>query len=339
MRRLVTILSILGLIVGAGLHLNVALSSNQGPVIEHFRVNSVTPKKPPLSYDFEVMACSSLGQIEATIDFGDSRTTRFSLECGTLKNVLHTYSRSGEYEVALSVRDRQGRRQERSFSFEVREEPPLIDIFEINSSSNTRVDGLVLFDVKICALDDREVDTTLRFGDGQSASVPTTCGAQSISHRYSTAGNFAAVLTAKNLSGFRSQKTLAVSINGAPTPPPPPPGNLRGRTVRIQDDLDELWYITRSGQRRRVLSEQVFLSYPGNETGDIIIISRSRLEDFPLNRLIRWLDDNRIFLLDGGQKRWIATQAALNRLGLHRELVAPVNLTEFASWPTGSAIW
>jgi len=99
----------------------------------------------------------------------------------------------------------------------------------------------------------------------------------------------------------------------------------------------KIYYITNSGLKRHILNEQVFNSY-NNKWNDVVSVSGTELNAYPDNNLIKQEGDNKVYKLESGQKRWIKTAEAFNRLKYDWNKVAPVNSTEVNVYPTGTEI-
>lgn len=108
------------------------------------------------------------------------------------------------------------------------------------------------------------------------------------------------------------------------------------RLVRLPND-EKVYYITASGMRRHIPTPQVFESY-GNKWHDVVTITVEEFESYPANNLIKLEGTTKIYKVMLGKKHWVKNFDAFRRLGFRLEDVAPVNLTEFNSYPEGSPI-
>jgi hypothetical protein len=99
----------------------------------------------------------------------------------------------------------------------------------------------------------------------------------------------------------------------------------------------KVYYITESGLKRHIPNEQVFSSY-NNNWPDIVKVAPSVLNVFPDNNLIQGQTDTKVYKLENGQKHWIKTPDAFNRLNLDWTKIASVNSTELAAYPEGAPI-
>jgi len=99
----------------------------------------------------------------------------------------------------------------------------------------------------------------------------------------------------------------------------------------------KIYYITNSGLKRHILNEQVFNSY-NNKWNDVVSVSGTELNAYPDNNLIKQEGDNKVYKLESGQKRWIKTAEAFNRLKYDWNKVAPANATEVNAYQEGTPI-
>ena len=106
----------------------------------------------------------------------------------------------------------------------------------------------------------------------------------------------------------------------------------------LQVDGDsKIYYLTESGLKRHIPSSQVFLSY-GNSWNDVIKISNAELNAYSDNVLIKAEGDYKVYKLENGNKKWIKTAIAFNRLGYDWLGIGLVNGTEINSYPDGGSI-
>lgn len=113
-------------------------------------------------------------------------------------------------------------------------------------------------------------------------------------------------------------------------------GYERAKLLRI-DGGSRVYYITEAGYKRHIINPQVFLSY-GNKWEDIIDVSFETLNSYPDNPLIRGQGDYKVYKLENGQKRWIKSAEAFNKLGLDWSNIAPINSMEFNAYPAEAPI-
>jgi len=110
----------------------------------------------------------------------------------------------------------------------------------------------------------------------------------------------------------------------------------RAKLLQVAGD-SKVYYITESGLKRHIPNEQVFSSY-NNNWPDIVKVAPSVLNVFPDNNLIQGQTDTKVYKLENGQKHWIKTPDAFNRLNLDWTKIASVNSTELAAYPEGAPI-
>ena len=110
----------------------------------------------------------------------------------------------------------------------------------------------------------------------------------------------------------------------------------RAKLMRVTGTSD-IYYVTQSNMKRKVPNMETFYSY-GNKLEDVIDISWKELGWYEENRLIKYNGDWKIYLLENSKKRRIETADVFNRHGYDWSKIAPVNWTEFASYPESSII-
>lgn len=110
----------------------------------------------------------------------------------------------------------------------------------------------------------------------------------------------------------------------------------RAKLLRAEND-EKVFYITESGLKRHIPNTNTFNSY-GNLWQNVVIVKDFELSAIADNQLIRQGGDSKVYKLENGQKRWIKTAEAFNRLGLNWTQIAPVNSVEINSYPNGSPI-
>jgi len=113
----------------------------------------------------------------------------------------------------------------------------------------------------------------------------------------------------------------------------------RAKLMKVEGDKNKtVYYITENGLARKVLTEDVVRSY-GERTEDIITISRKEFNFYPENKYIH-LDQPftpDVYVISGDNKRYL-TPMAVQRLGIRRDQVSPVNQTEFNSYKTNEPV-
>jgi len=112
------------------------------------------------------------------------------------------------------------------------------------------------------------------------------------------------------------------------------------RLLKRGDD-EKVYYVTQSGTRRHIPSAQVFESY-GNKWYNIVTVTYKELVSYPINSAIKREGTNKVYWLVAGKtttkKHWIASASAFNRLGIKWDQIAPINGTEFNSYPEGDPV-
>ncbi len=110
----------------------------------------------------------------------------------------------------------------------------------------------------------------------------------------------------------------------------------RAKLLRAEND-QKVYYITEGGLKRHIPNIETFNSY-GNLWRDVVVVKDFELSAIADNQLIRQTGDSKVYKLENGQKRWIKTAEAFNRLGLNWAQIAPVNSVEINSYTEGNII-
>ena len=111
----------------------------------------------------------------------------------------------------------------------------------------------------------------------------------------------------------------------------------RIRLFQVQGDKSKtVYYLTDSGLRRRVPNEEILKSY-GNRTQDIIVVSKKEFNYYPDNKFIHLESSNDMYMIDGDTRRYL-TPLAIDRMGIRRIQIAPVNETEFNFYEIGKPV-
>ncbi len=343
-KKLSILLSFLAISVGIGLSFKSLVGAQDKLTIEQFLVRETEAGAlSGISLEFIVKACDKRdSSIAATLNYGDGSIDTFSIRCGESISKIHTYNSSGRNIITLKVKNAFGEELRRQLEVDVRNFPPVIREFGLNPLSNLAANQMVLFDISVCDSAKDVIKARLLPGDGREIVIDPSCGLSTYSVIYTANGTYTAKIIAEDSNNQRSEKSLNVTIGGvATTIPiiPPAPSDLRRKLVRTNEN-GPIYYITEILRKRKIPNMDVFHSY-GNKLSDVILISESTLQLFPDVKLIH-LDNEmpfRVFLLENNVKRWITTFEALKRLGMENEPVAPVNLTEFITYPTGQPIF
>jgi len=111
----------------------------------------------------------------------------------------------------------------------------------------------------------------------------------------------------------------------------------RMKHIRVQDGTT-VYYLTESGMKRAMMSQEAFLSYEGNKWSDIVSVSENYLSFFPDNELIRAWEDTKVYKIENGKRRWIKTLEAFNSLGFDWSKIAPVSPVELSAYSEGEEI-
>jgi len=108
------------------------------------------------------------------------------------------------------------------------------------------------------------------------------------------------------------------------------------------DDVYIVKYVGTKKFKRLILNPEVFNSYDHLKWSDVKNVDALTFDSFMTSSLVRATSDTAIYKLypngDTGQKRWIKTMGAFNRLGYDLDSVYRINQTDRNSYNTGAAI-
>lgn len=113
------------------------------------------------------------------------------------------------------------------------------------------------------------------------------------------------------------------------------------RLVRTPAD-PQIHYLYKRPQERWLKlglpSPTVFVSYPGNYWGNVVVINEIDMESYPQVRLVKVDGETDVYLLDNGVKRRIADPAAYDALSLPRSHVVNVSRVHLDYYPMGDEV-
>src|SRR3989338_6191426 len=113
----------------------------------------------------------------------------------------------------------------------------------------------------------------------------------------------------------------------------------RIKLMQVTGDKKKIFYFTEGGMIRLVPDKNVFNSY-GDREEDIIIISKKEFNFYPQNQFVfleNPLNRDVFQIIQGNTKRYL-TQAAVKRMKIDPEQIAPINQTELANYQTDKPI-
>ncbi|MBX2997504.1 MAG: DUF11 domain-containing protein [Caldilineaceae bacterium] len=171
-----------------------------------------------------------------TVNWGDTSTpiTLTMMAPGTITPTAHVYPDNGVYTVTVTVADKDGASQSRTFTITVSNLAPVIDVI---AASGTITEGYVLTRAPIASFTDfgysdlgkSETFTyTINWGDGTSESgdvtdvitgptAPRTRGAISATHVYADNGVYTVTVTIRDDDGGQHSRSFTVTVlNAAP---------------------------------------------------------------------------------------------------------------------------
>ena len=113
----------------------------------------------------------------------------------------------------------------------------------------------------------------------------------------------------------------------------------RIKLMQMTGDKKKTFYFTEGGMIRLIPDKNVFNSY-GDREEDVIVISKKEFNWYPQNQFVfleNPLNRDVYQLVNGKVKRYL-TQAAVKRMKIDPEQIAPINQTELANYQTDKPI-
>ena len=113
----------------------------------------------------------------------------------------------------------------------------------------------------------------------------------------------------------------------------------RIKLMQVTGDKKKTFYFTEGGMIRLIPDKNVFNSY-GDREEDIIVISKKEFNWYPRNQFV-FLENplNRdVYQVIGGKTKKYLTQAAVKRMKINLDQIAPINQTELATYQTDKPI-
>ena len=98
-----------------------------------------------------------------------------------------------------------------------------------------------------------------------------------------------------------------------------------------------IYYLRNDGVKKWIRNPEIFASY-NNKWEDIQVISKPEMDSYPESNLIQLSGDDRIYLLEGNIKRWIASAQTFNARGLDWNHIIEVNEMEFGWYEAGGEV-
>ncbi|OHA48677.1 MAG: hypothetical protein A2806_00935 [Candidatus Terrybacteria bacterium RIFCSPHIGHO2_01_FULL_48_17] len=133
------------------------------------------------------------------------------------------------------------------------------------------------------------------------------------------------------------QGTTVLSPSALPVIP-------EGGLIRATGDID-VWIVKYVGSKRfkrLILSPHVFASYGHLRWDDVREVSRSTVDSYITSDLVRADGDTRVFRLfpsgDTGERRWVKTADAFNRLGFDWDAIYTINSVDRDAYIDGLSI-
>ncbi len=118
--------------------------------------------------------------------------------------------------------------------------------------------------------------------------------------------------------------------------PGPIKDNVREAKLVMTADPNA-YYILDKGFVRHILNPDIFNSY-GLRWSDAVSLTNDEIYIFNVAKLIKGQNDDKVYLLENNQKRWIGNAVKFNALNYNWNDVVEINTTEFNAYPTADDI-
>ncbi|MCK4592019.1 hypothetical protein KAT63_01095 [Candidatus Parcubacteria bacterium] len=97
---------------------------------------------------------------------------------------------------------------------------------------------------------------------------------------------------------------------------------------------DRIFYVTNLGMKKHIINTEVFNSY-NNKYSDIVEVSPEVISSFYTANLFKDKNGNKIYKIEGNEKRWIKTAEAFKKMKYDWSKVVPANKTELDAYQDG----
>lgn len=128
--------------------------------------------------------------------------------------------------------------------------------------------------------------------------------------------------------GFKWAEIIEVETSEIASP--------RLKLARVAGD-SKVYYITEGGLKKWIRNIDIFNSY-GDKWDDIIDVPTKDLDIYPEVNLIKLVNDDKVYRLEGTIKRWIRDVKTFNKFGYDWNKVHPVNKVEFEFYKEGDPL-
>ena len=108
------------------------------------------------------------------------------------------------------------------------------------------------------------------------------------------------------------------------------------KLIKAEND-DRVFYITDSGLKKHIINTEVFNSYD-NRWEDVVEVSSETINSLDTVNLFRNENENKVYKIEGNEKKWIKTAEVFNRMGYDWNKIVSVNTIEINAYSTGAKI-
>lgn len=108
------------------------------------------------------------------------------------------------------------------------------------------------------------------------------------------------------------------------------------KLIKAKGD-DRIFYVTDSGMKKHIINGEVFNSY-NNKHSDVIEVSPEVISSFYTVDLFKDQNGNKIYKIEGNEKKWIKTAEAFRRHNFDWNKIVPANDVELNAYTNGENI-
>ncbi|MCK4525273.1 MAG: hypothetical protein KAU07_02465 [Candidatus Andersenbacteria bacterium] len=110
----------------------------------------------------------------------------------------------------------------------------------------------------------------------------------------------------------------------------------QAKLIKAKGD-DRIFYVTNSGIKKHIINGEVFNSY-NNKHSDVVEVSPEIISSFYTANLFKDQNGNKVYKIEGNEKRWIKSAEAFRRYNFNWNKIVPANNVELNAYIDGESI-
>ena len=110
----------------------------------------------------------------------------------------------------------------------------------------------------------------------------------------------------------------------------------QAKLIKAKGD-DRIFYVTNSGIKKHIINGEVFNSY-NNKHSDVVEVSPEIISSFYTANLFKDQNVNKVYKIEGNEKRWIKSADAFRRYNFDWNKIVPANNVELNAYIDGESI-